>query len=131
MPQNAHLHFFGAAGSVTGSCMLLETANARALIDCGMFQGSKTLKTLNYRASLSDPTPAPALLLPPPHTDHGGPPRRPARAGSGGPIPAPRATINLCSAMRRAGGAIQELAVETPTRRNQRRGVKEVQPIYT
>ena len=44
----ARLQFCGAAGCVTGACMRLTTDQASVLIDCGMFQGSKTLKALNY-----------------------------------------------------------------------------------
>lgn len=32
--------FCGAAREVTGSCSVVETAKARILIDCGMFQGA-------------------------------------------------------------------------------------------
>ena len=42
------LTFCGAAGTVTGSCFLLDTGSRRILVDCGMFQGSKTEKQLNY-----------------------------------------------------------------------------------
>ncbi|HET8543524.1 MAG TPA: MBL fold metallo-hydrolase, partial [Pseudolabrys sp.] len=42
------LRFCGAARTVTGSCCLFETRAGRLLVDCGLFQGSKTLKALNY-----------------------------------------------------------------------------------
>ena len=43
------LTFHGAARSVTGSCFRLETDQGQVLVDCGLFQGSKTEKELNYR----------------------------------------------------------------------------------
>jgi metallo-beta-lactamase family protein len=44
------LRFHGASRAVTGSCFLLEGDRAKIMVDCGMFQGSKTEKELNYRA---------------------------------------------------------------------------------
>lgn len=38
----------GAARTVTGYCLFFETARAKFLVDCGMFQGPKTLKSLNW-----------------------------------------------------------------------------------
>ena len=39
--MSIRLKFYGAARTVTGSCYLLETEEAKVLIDCGMFQGSQ------------------------------------------------------------------------------------------
>ncbi len=41
------LSFWGAAGSVTGSKYLIETPRARVLVDCGLFQGQKSLRERN------------------------------------------------------------------------------------
>ena len=38
------LRFLGAAGTVTGSRYLIEADTRRILIDCGLFQGFKTLR---------------------------------------------------------------------------------------
>jgi hypothetical protein len=37
------LRFLGAAGTVTGSRYLIETGDRRILVDCGLFQGFKSL----------------------------------------------------------------------------------------
>jgi len=48
--MTAELIFHGGAGTVTGSCYELVHAGGRLMIDCGMFQGNKTVRALNYRA---------------------------------------------------------------------------------
>ena len=49
------LTFLGAAREVTGSCYLLETAERRFLVDCGMFQGGKEARRKNREALDFDP----------------------------------------------------------------------------
>jgi len=44
----AHLQFLGGAGTVTGSKYLVDTGKIRFLVDCGMFQGAKQLRLLNW-----------------------------------------------------------------------------------
>ena len=47
--------FLGAAGTVTGSCFLLSVGGERILIDCGLFQGSRTIEALNREPFAFDP----------------------------------------------------------------------------
>ena len=37
------IRFCGAAGTVTGSCYWVRAGGVQFLVDCGMFQGSKTI----------------------------------------------------------------------------------------
>jgi metallo-beta-lactamase family protein len=125
------LTFHGAAGCVTGFCARLQTDQATLLIDCGMFQGSKTLKALNYGEFPFDPREIDAVLLTHAHVDHSGLLPKLMRAGYTGPIYATAATRDLCAVMLVDAGGIQEAEVAWLNRRNQRRGLAQVEPIYT
>jgi metallo-beta-lactamase family protein len=121
----------GAAGTVTGSCLHFRTAGGNFLVDCGMFQGPKSLKALNYRAFPFSPEKLDAVLLTHAHIDHSGLLPKLVRAGFAGEIHATRGTIELCDAMLRDAGHIQEMEVAALNRRNARRGRPAVTPIYT
>jgi metallo-beta-lactamase family protein len=75
----------GAAGTVTGSCHLIETAGQRLLVDCGLFQGFG-LDALNREAFPFEPASIDAVLMTHGHLDHVG--RLPllVRQGYRGPI---------------------------------------------
>lgn len=125
------LRFCGASRTVTGSCYLFETPAGRLLVDCGLFQGPKTLKALNYSAFPFRPADIQAVLLTHAHIDHSGLLPKLAREGFEGPIYATRGTIDLCSFMLPDAGSIQESEVAALNRRNAARGRAEVSPIYT
>ncbi|WP_413708993.1 MBL fold metallo-hydrolase [Rhizobium sp. Rhizsp82] len=125
------LHFYGAAGCVTGSCFLLELPSARVLVDCGLFQGAKSEKELNYKPFPFIPAELDAVVLTHAHIDHSGLLPKLAKEGFSGPIFATAATIDLCAIMLQDSGHIQESEVKQLNRRNRRRGRGTVEPIYS
>ena len=129
--MSVKVSFFGAARTVTGSCHLFETEQARILVDCGLFQGVKTLKSPNYAAFPFRPGDIDAVLLTHAHIDHSGLLPKLVREGFRGRIFATQGTIDLCSFMLPDAGSIQESEVLTLNRRNAARGRAEVAPIYT
>ena len=64
--------FHGADQDVTGSCHLLEAAGHRVLIDCGLFQGSRTLAAENSADFGFDPGSVDVAVLTHAHLDHCG-----------------------------------------------------------
>ena len=125
------LSFHGAARTVTGSCYLLETDQVRVLIDCGMFQGSRTMSELNYRPFPFDPKTIDAMLLTHAHIDHTGVIPKLTKHGYAGKIHCTRGTVDLCQIMLPDSGFIQESDVRNLNERNARKGLPAVEPIYT
>jgi metallo-beta-lactamase family protein len=91
----AKLTFHGAAQTVTGSKFLLEAGEASVLIDCGLFQGLKTLRELNWRPTPFDVKSLDAVVLSHAHLDHTGYLPRIVREGFSAPIIGTRATNQL------------------------------------
>jgi metallo-beta-lactamase family protein len=129
--MSIRLRFHGAARTVTGSCYMIETDEARVLVDCGMFQGSKTERELNYRPFPFEPAALTAMILTHAHIDHTGLIPKLVKHGFSGKIHCTAATADLCGVMLPDSGFIQETEVRRLNERNARRGLPEVDPIYT
>ena len=123
--------FRGGAGTVTGSCYLVEHAGGHLLVDCGLFQGNRTTRELNYAEFPFDPGAIDFLLLTHAHIDHSGLIPKLTARGFDGPIHATGPTLDLLEFMLPDSGAIQESEVERLNRRLRRQGKRPVAPIYT
>jgi len=66
------IHFLGAAGTVTGSKYLIDTGDKKILVDCGLFQGVKKLRLLNWNYPPIDIPSIDTVLLTHGHLDHTG-----------------------------------------------------------
>ncbi len=102
------LSFLGAAGTVTGSKILVEHQGKRILVDCGLFQGYKNLRLLNWEALPFDAAELDAVVLTHAHLDHSGVLPLLVRNGYRGPIYATAATVDLCGLLLPDSGHLQE-----------------------
>jgi metallo-beta-lactamase family protein len=102
------LTFMGAAGTVTGSRHLLETPQARILLDCGLFQGLKELRQRNWNGHAQLLATVDAIVLSHAHLDHSGYLPRLVRVGYRGPVYATPPTIDLLGLVLPDAAYLQE-----------------------
>lgn len=108
MNSSTKIHFLGAAGTVTGSKYLLDTGKHQILIDCGLFQGLKELRNLNWDFF---PVPAPNIdlvLLTHGHLDHVGFLPRLVKMGFKRAIMSTESTLQVASVILKDSAKIQE-----------------------
>ena len=127
----ARLTFLGAAGEVTGSSFLLESAGARVLFDCGLCQGERHAAVRNQRPFPFDPRGLDALLLTHAHVDHSGLLPRLVRDGFRGRVHATVATGELLGILLRDSAHVNEQDVKRANRQRERSGAKPLEPLYT
>lgn len=124
------LSFYGAAGTVTGSRYLLETADQRILIDCGLFQGYKQLRLRNWTPLPFDPRGIDAVILTHAHIDHSGFLPVLTREGFRGPIYCSEGTFELCKILLPDSAHLQEEDARFANRHNVSKH-KPALPLYT
>jgi metallo-beta-lactamase family protein len=102
------LTFLGAAGTVTGSRYLVETPEARVLVDCGLFQGLKQLRLRNWHRFPIDPSSLDAVVLTHAHVDHVGYLPALVRDGFSGRVHATPDSRDLAGIVLPDSGRLQE-----------------------
>ncbi len=124
------LTFWGAAQTVTGSMHMLEFADQRVLLDCGLFQGRRSEASKLNREFPASPSSIDAVLLSHAHIDHSGLLPKLYREGFRGRVYATAATRDLCTSMLADSAFIQEKDVAWVNRRERRRGGDQIEPLY-
>ncbi|HEX8955901.1 MAG TPA: MBL fold metallo-hydrolase, partial [Burkholderiaceae bacterium] len=103
-----NLQFLGATGTVTGSKYLLASERHKVLVDCGLFQGYKNLRSRNWKPLPVAPSEIDAVLLTHAHLDHSGYLPLLVKNGFRGKILCTEATFDLCRIMLTDSGRLQE-----------------------
>ncbi|HNA80009.1 MAG TPA: MBL fold metallo-hydrolase, partial [Turneriella sp.] len=128
--MNTRITFLGGAGTVTGSKYLLEHNGKKILIDCGLFQGLKTLRVRNWNPLPLDVSEIDAVILTHAHVDHSGYIPRLIKDGYRGRIYSTPATFDLCKILLPDSGYLMEEEAEY-LNKHQRTKHKVALPLFT
>ena len=113
----ATIQFLGATGTVTGSKYLLDVSGSRVLIDCGLFQGLKQLRSRNWESLPIKPASINWVLITHAHIDHSGYLPKLVRDGFTGPVFATTATVDLLKILLPDSAKLQEEDAEYANRK--------------
>jgi metallo-beta-lactamase family protein len=124
------LTFLGAAQTVTGSKYLLETDDTRLLVDCGLFQGLKSLRERNWTDLPVDARTIHAVVLTHAHLDHSGYLPRLVAQGFRGRIFCTPGTADLCRLVLPDAARLQEEDARQANRQGYSKHVPAL-PLFT
>ncbi len=119
-----------AGGEVTGSAYLVETTQARLLIDFGMFQGVAKAEQRNRVPRDLNPRKLDAVLLTHAHLDHSGRLPMLVKGRFDSPVFGTSATGEMTNLILRDSAKVQAQDFERINRRRQRAGQKPLEPLY-
>jgi metallo-beta-lactamase family protein len=124
------IHFLGASETVTGSKYLIETGKQKILVDCGLFQGLKSLRELNWSYFPINIKDIDLVLLTHGHIDHSGYLPRLVKSGYKYEIIGTKPTLEIAEIVLQDSGKIQE---EDAERANKEGFSKHApaKPLYT
>lgn len=124
------LSSLGGAGTVTGSKHLVEHDGGPLLVDCGLFQGHRDLRELNWKPLQVPASKIDAVVLTHAHLDHSGYLPRLVKDGFRGPIYATPATNDVARLILLDSGFLQEKDAELANRYGFSRHAPAL-PLYT
>ena len=124
------LSFLGGARTVTGSRFLIDDADSRVLVDCGLFQGVKRLRERNWEPFPVDPASIDAVVVSHAHVDHIGYLPRLERLGFRGAVYATPGTQQLAGIVLPDSAHLQEEEADYANRKGFSRH-HPAQPLYT
>lgn len=116
MKENLKIQFLGAAGTVTGSKFLVELPGSKILVDCGLFQGLKELRLLNWQPLPFDVSSLDAVVLTHGHLDHVGYLPLLVKQGFRGKIHGTQPTVDIARLILLDSAKIQEEDAERANR---------------
>jgi len=122
--------FLGAADAVTGSRHLVDAGGSRILLDCGLYQGYKTLRERNWAPFPAEPSSIEAVVLSHAHLDHCGFLPALVKSGFRGSVFASPATRDLCEVMLLDSAHLQEEDARRANRLGSSRHAPAL-PLYT
>ena len=122
--------FHGAAGTVTGSCFEVKGAGKRILVDCGMFQGTRSLEALNYEELPFDPKKIDVVLLTHAHLDHSGRLAYLYASGCKAKTYCTAPSGDIIKPLLQDSAKLQAADIERRNRRTDRAGLPPFTPLY-
>ena len=127
---SAEIEFFGGAGEVTGSKAVLRAHHKSILVDCGLFQGEKTSKQMNWAPVPEALSRIDAVLITHAHLDHCGYLPKLVKSGYRGPVYCSAGTRDLMRIILLDSAHLQEEDAEYANRTGYSHH-KPAEPLYT
>lgn len=130
MDMTTEIRFLGGANTVTGSKYLITHNDKKILIDCGLFQGLKSLRLRNWEDFPIPTSDIDTVILTHAHIDHSGYIPKLIKSGFRGKIITTAATQDVCNILLPDCGYLMEEEAEYLNKHNRSKH-KPALPLFT